>query len=137
LSKSARPIDHCVRRDVDPARGDEALLDDAVLRDRDAGGVRTHAAMFREEGERGGRHVLELGRGRAAPSREFGEGGTVQVLGGDVVVCDRAGRTVRPRVQHAHPVAQRLRRHAEHAAELPSTEQTEPGARRDGLAGHS
>ena len=120
-----------MRRDLDSARGEKALLGDSILGDRDARRVGAHAAALRQELQRGGRYVLEFGRRRAATACEFGQRTLVQVVCAQMIVRDRTGRAVVTGIEHADFVAERLRSHAEHATKLASAEQTQPGTWRD------
>ena len=128
-----RVAQHGKRRHGEAVAGEERLFADPVLRDGDTGGRRRHARRARQEFQRGGRHVLEFGRGRARDGGQVGKRVRIEVVGADVAVGDRAGGAVAARVEHGDLVAQALGRHAEHPAELAAAQQAEPGAGRDGF----
>ncbi len=67
----------------------------------------------------------------AASAGELGKALRIEVVGGEVTVGDGARGAVVARIEHGDPVAEALRGHAEHAAELAAAEQPEPRARRD------
>src|SRR5205085_9607207 len=54
----------------------------------------------------------------------------VEVIGAHVEVGDGSGGAVAARIEHGDAVAEALRGHAEHAAELSAAEEAEPRARR-------
>ena len=126
------------RRDREAVVAQERLLGDPVLRDRDAVGGGAHHAVPCQKAQAVGRHVLEFGRRTRAGGRQFAQRCIVEVIALQVAIGDATRRAVRARIEHGHPVAHRLRRHREHAAELAATEQAERRARSDhGFAGGS
>ena len=119
-------LDHRMRHDRDAARADEALLRDAVLRDGHAVGGRRGEAVLREEREALRGDVLEFrGDGRAL-QREMLERRRIEVIGLDMFVADRCRRSVARGVEHGDAITEALRRHREHASELPPAEEAEP-----------
>ena len=95
-----------MRRDLDTARGEKALLGDTVLRDCNASCFGADAAALRQELQRGRGHVLELGRRRAAAPCQFSQRTLVQIIGAQMIVRDRAGRAVVTLIKHADLVAE-------------------------------
>ena len=80
----------------------------------------------REELERRRGDVLELGRRRTALRGEGVQARGVEVIGAHVAIGHGARGAVVARIEHRDAIAEALRRHAEHAAELSASEQAEP-----------
>ena len=87
--------------------------------------------MLCKEFQRRRRYVFELGSRGAASSAEFHQCSLVEVLRCNVIISHRASGAVTTGIEHTNFVAERLRRHAEHAAELPAAQQPEPRTRRN------
>ncbi len=87
--------------------------------------------MLREKFQCSRRHVFELGGRSATASPQLRQCSFVEIIGGNVVVSDCARWTVVSGIQHTHFVAERLRGHAKHPAELPTAQQPEPRTRRN------
>ena len=84
------------------------------------------------QGEQGlGRRVLEFGGDRRALLRQLVERHRMGVRGVEMAGGELGRGRERVRVEHGDAVAQRARRHREHAAELPAAHEPEGGARPD------
>src|SRR5690606_26649708 len=64
---------------------------------------------------------------------ERGQAARIEIVGTDVAIGHRSGRAVLGGIEHADAKTQALRRHAEHAPELATPQQAEPGAGRQGI----
>ena len=115
-----------VGRNLDATASNEALFSNTVLRDRNSRRRRTHRDITRQTLERCGRHILELGGGCAAQAGELIERSRIEIVGLNMPIGHRTRRAVGTRIEHADPIAQALRGHAEHAPELTTAEQAQP-----------
>ena len=129
-------VPRIVIRCEDGERGDgktmpdeKSLFADTILGDRHAFRCGRHAHVIAQKLKALGGHVFEFGGGRRAASRELGQGCPVEIVRRDVRIRHRRCRTIVPRIQHDDFVAQALRGHAEHAAQLTAAQQAEPRTR--------
>ena len=115
-----------VRRDAEALLREKALLAYAVLRDGDTFRGGCDACCAREEGERRRWNVLEFRGGRARQPGKLRKSLRIEVVGANVPVGHAAGRTILAGIQHRDLVAQALRGHAEHPAELAAAQESQP-----------
>ena len=124
-----------------PEAGHEAALGEPVLRHAEGAAARADGDARGLDGvDERSVDVLQLVGHDGAAAGQLRRAHDGVVRGGHHPVGDRCGRAVRVRVKDGNPVAHRLRRAAEHQAQLPASEDADGGAGRDRIdalaAGH-